>query len=64
MFRVLGDPFRRRLPARPAAGEVCVSELAELEDEKLTTVAARLKTSHAVRVDADFPRFRRTASPS
>jgi ArsR family transcriptional regulator, lead/cadmium/zinc/bismuth-responsive transcriptional repressor len=44
MFRALGDPFRLRLLARLAAGEVCVSELAELEDEKLTTVSARLKT--------------------
>jgi ArsR family transcriptional regulator, lead/cadmium/zinc/bismuth-responsive transcriptional repressor len=50
MFRALGDPFRLRLLARLAGGELCVSELAELEDEKLTTVSARLKTLHAVRL--------------
>jgi DNA-binding transcriptional ArsR family regulator len=50
MFRALGDPFRVRLLARLAEGEVCVSELAELEDEKLTTVSARLKTLYAVRL--------------
>lgn len=50
MFRALGDPFRLRLLARLAGGEICVSELAELEGEKLTTVSARLKTLHAVRL--------------
>jgi ArsR family transcriptional regulator len=50
MFRALGDPSRLRLLARLAGGEVCVSELAELEDDKLTTVSARLKTLLAVRL--------------
>jgi DNA-binding transcriptional ArsR family regulator len=50
MFRALGDPFRLRLLARLAGGEVCVSELAELEGDKLTTVSARLKLLHAVRL--------------
>lgn len=50
MFRALGDPFRLRLLARLAGGEICVSELAELEGDKLTTVSARLKTLHAVRL--------------
>jgi DNA-binding transcriptional ArsR family regulator len=50
MFRALGDPARLRLLAHLAGGEVCVSELAELEDENLTTVSARLKTLHAVRL--------------
>jgi ArsR family transcriptional regulator, lead/cadmium/zinc/bismuth-responsive transcriptional repressor len=50
MFRALGDPFRLRLLARLAGGEVCVSELAELEGEKLTTVSARLKMLHTVRL--------------
>ena len=50
MFRALGEPSRLRLLARLADGEVCVSELAELEDEKITTVSARLKTLHAVRL--------------
>ena len=50
MFRALGDPARLRLLSRLASGEVCVTELAELEDEKLTTVSARLKTLHDVRL--------------
>jgi ArsR family transcriptional regulator, lead/cadmium/zinc/bismuth-responsive transcriptional repressor len=50
MFRALGDPARLRLLARIASREVCVTELAELEDEKLTTVSARLKTLHDVRL--------------
>jgi DNA-binding transcriptional ArsR family regulator len=50
MFRALGDPARLRLLAHLAGGEVCVSELAELEDENLTTVSARLKTLHTVRL--------------
>jgi DNA-binding transcriptional ArsR family regulator len=47
MFRALGEPSRLRMLARLITGEICVSELAELEDEKLTTVSARLKTLHA-----------------
>jgi ArsR family transcriptional regulator, lead/cadmium/zinc/bismuth-responsive transcriptional repressor len=47
MFRALGEPSRLRMLARLITREVCVSELAELEDEKLTTVSARLKTLHA-----------------
>jgi len=50
MFRALGDPSRLRLLARLASGEVCVTQLAELEDEKLSTVSARLQTLHAVRL--------------
>jgi ArsR family transcriptional regulator len=50
MFRALGDSARLRLLARLASGEVCVTELAELEDEKLTTVSARLKTLHDARL--------------
>jgi ArsR family transcriptional regulator, lead/cadmium/zinc/bismuth-responsive transcriptional repressor len=50
MFRALGDPARLRLLARLARREVCVTELAELEDEKLTTVSARLKTLRDVRL--------------
>lgn len=50
MFRALGDPARLRLLARLARGEVCVSDLAELEDDNLTTVSARLKTLYAVRL--------------
>jgi ArsR family transcriptional regulator len=48
MFRALGDPSRLRLLARLADGEVCVSELAMLESDKLSTISARLKTLYAV----------------
>lgn len=50
MFRALGDPARLRLLARLAGGQVCVTELADLEDEKLTTVSARLQILHEVRL--------------
>jgi ArsR family transcriptional regulator, lead/cadmium/zinc/bismuth-responsive transcriptional repressor len=50
MFRALGDPSRLRLLARLSGGDVCVTELAELEDEKLSTISARLKTLHEVRL--------------
>ena len=50
MFRALGDPERLRLLVRLAAGEACVSELAEDEGEKITTVSARLKTLFVVRL--------------
>jgi DNA-binding transcriptional ArsR family regulator len=50
MFRALGDASRLRLLTRLVAGEICVTELADLEEEKLTTISARLKTLHAVRL--------------
>jgi ArsR family transcriptional regulator, lead/cadmium/zinc/bismuth-responsive transcriptional repressor len=50
MFRALGDPSRLRLLARLASGEICVTELAELEQQKVTTVSARLQTLHEVRL--------------
>jgi DNA-binding transcriptional ArsR family regulator len=52
MFRALGDSARLRLLARLAAaeGEICVTELAKLENENLSTISARLKTLHAVRL--------------
>jgi DNA-binding transcriptional ArsR family regulator len=50
MFRALGDPSRLRLLTRLAGGEICVTELAQLEHDKLTTVSARLKTLCAVRL--------------
>jgi ArsR family transcriptional regulator, lead/cadmium/zinc/bismuth-responsive transcriptional repressor len=52
MFRALGDPERLRLLIRLAGGEACVSELAEQEHEKLSTVSARLHALHAVRLVA------------
>jgi|ERR1700687_745947 DNA-binding transcriptional ArsR family regulator len=50
IFQALGDPERLRLLVRIAAGEACVSELADDEGEKISTVSARLKTLHAVRL--------------
>jgi len=50
MLRALGDPERLRILVRLGRGELCVSELAELEGEKLTTVSARLKSLFAVRL--------------
>jgi ArsR family transcriptional regulator, lead/cadmium/zinc/bismuth-responsive transcriptional repressor len=50
MFSALGDPERLRLLLRLAESEACVSELAEDEGEKITTVSARLKTLSVVRL--------------
>lgn len=50
MFHALGDPERLRLLVRLAQGEACVSELAEQEQEKISTVSARLKALYAVRL--------------
>ena len=50
MLRALGDPERLRILVRLGGGELCVSELADLEGEKLTTVSARLKSLSAVRL--------------
>ena len=50
IFRALGDPERLRLLLRLAESEACVSELAEDEGEKITTMSARLKTLSLVRL--------------
>jgi ArsR family transcriptional regulator, lead/cadmium/zinc/bismuth-responsive transcriptional repressor len=50
MFRAIGDAKRLRLLVRLAGGEACVSDLAEEEGEKITTVSARLKALHAARL--------------
>jgi DNA-binding transcriptional ArsR family regulator len=50
MFRALGDPARLRLLTRLAGSEICVTELADLDDEKLTTISARLQTLHEARL--------------
>jgi DNA-binding transcriptional ArsR family regulator len=47
MFRALGEASRLRLLTRLSSGKICVTELADLEGEKLTTISARLKTLHA-----------------
>jgi len=48
MFRALGDPERLRLLRRLAERQACMSELAEDEGEKITTVSTRLKTLSVV----------------
>jgi len=48
MFRALGDLARLRLLARLVGGGICVTKLADLEQEKLTTVSARLRALYAV----------------
>jgi ArsR family transcriptional regulator len=50
IFNALGNPERLRLLLRLAEGEACVSELAEGEGEKITTVSARLKILAGVRL--------------
>ena len=50
IFRALGDPERLRLLLRLADCEACVSELADDEGEKITTVSARLKVLSGVRL--------------
>jgi ArsR family transcriptional regulator, lead/cadmium/zinc/bismuth-responsive transcriptional repressor len=50
MFRALGDPARLRLLTRLAGSEICVTELADLENEKLSTVSSRLQTLHEARL--------------
>jgi ArsR family transcriptional regulator, lead/cadmium/zinc/bismuth-responsive transcriptional repressor len=42
MFQALGDPERLRLLVRLAAGEACVSELAEDAGEKITCISLDL----------------------
>jgi ArsR family transcriptional regulator len=50
IFRALGDPERLRLLLRLAGSQACVSELADDEAEKLTTVSARLRVLSGVRL--------------
>jgi ArsR family transcriptional regulator, lead/cadmium/zinc/bismuth-responsive transcriptional repressor len=50
ILRALGDPERLRLLLRLAEGEACVSELAEDEGEKISTMSARLKALAGVRL--------------
>jgi len=50
MFRALADPLRLRLLSRLAVGEACVTELAALEGDKLTTISARLQALHGARL--------------
>lgn len=43
IFKALGDPPRLRLLAILAQGELCVSEIAEIDDDGLSTVSQRLR---------------------
>ena len=43
IFKALGDPPRLRLLAILAEGELCVSEIAEIDDDGLSTVSQRLR---------------------
>ena len=46
LFKALGDVPRLRLLAVLAQGEACVSELAELDHDGLSTVSQRLRVLH------------------
>jgi len=43
IFKALGDEPRLRLLAILAQGELCVSEIAEIDDDGLSTVSQRLR---------------------
>ncbi|MDP8161854.1 metalloregulator ArsR/SmtB family transcription factor [Pasteurella skyensis] len=56
MFNALGDPARLNLLLHLRQGERCVNELAELENAKVGSISARLKTlyqSHLVQKRRD-----------
>jgi ArsR family transcriptional regulator, lead/cadmium/zinc/bismuth-responsive transcriptional repressor len=42
MFQALGDLARLQLITGLSSGEACVTELADVEGEKLTTISARM----------------------
>lgn len=46
VFRALGDTPRLRLLALLAQGGACVTELAEVEKENISTISQRLKVLH------------------
>ena len=41
LFRAIGDPARLRLLSRLAQGEMCVTELAVIEKESVSTISQR-----------------------
>ena len=43
LFRAIGEPARLRLLSRLAQGEMCVTELAALEKESVSTISQRLR---------------------
>jgi ArsR family transcriptional regulator len=50
LFRALGDSARLSLLERLSTGEYCVTELAEVTDEGLSTISQRLRTLRAERL--------------
>jgi DNA-binding transcriptional ArsR family regulator len=50
LFRAFGDPSRFRLLCRLAKGEMCVTELADLEGELLSTISQRLRVLRSVNI--------------
>jgi ArsR family transcriptional regulator len=50
LFRALGDSARLALLERLAAGEYCVTELAEATGEGLSTISQRLRTLRSERL--------------
>ena len=50
MCKALSDPSRLRILLWLVEGERCVSELAELEAEKLSTISARLQLLYVTRL--------------
>jgi ArsR family transcriptional regulator len=47
LFRALGDSARLSLLERLSTGEYCVTELAQVTDEGLSTISQRLRTLRA-----------------
>lgn len=43
LFRAIGDPPRLRLLALLSQGEACVTELAQAENENISTISQRLR---------------------
>ncbi len=50
LFRAIGEPARLRLLALLAEGPLCVSELAVIEKESISTISQRLRVLRAERL--------------
>lgn len=50
MCKALSDPSRLRLLLWLAQGEMCVSDLVEHEQDKLSSISARLQLLHSARL--------------
>lgn len=53
IFRALGDASRLRLLAILQAGEMCVTEIADLTSEQISTVSQRLRLLRSERLVAN-----------